>query len=580
MYGTPRIQLAHNRRTSIKATIKRASASARRDMGRLDRELLDQLQDVYRQARDEIEYTIRGYAGSDGSLRLEVLQDLRRQINSRLNDLELARDRMLLNGIDEASRLGVSPYSGATVSGSLNRIADDAARFVQNFVAEDGLQLSDRIWRINRHERDLVAREIESAIIQGHSASQAAQDFIERGLPVPRDVAEKLGIANADRVARISGAGLMAGKGSPYDNAKRLFRTEINRAHGEAYMAGGEEVDGFIGWRFLLSPRHPAPDICDMHASVNRSGLGPGVYPTRESVPWPAHPNTLSYVEIVFEDEISDEDRDGKENRIDWLKKQTGSMQEGVLAGRKKRAALQRGILRENEIATPWNVLKKRYSRRGIDIDQLVVKSDARLPATGEAVGIEKAREEAYRYVVEQGEAKNYEYAVVYDDQGREVLRKTSRSKNSVSFDINEMAMFADRRNSLELVHNHPSSSSLSPPDLRISTLPGIRSIIAVGHDGTIYTSSSITSAKKLTRAINRVRRLVKDEIWPLVNNSKLSPSEANVLDSHLRNTVLDQLEMISYRADNVSGRLKSVLATVGTDWFDETVNNIVTRIR
>jgi hypothetical protein len=88
------------------------------------------------------------------------------------------------------------------------------------------------------------------------------------------------------------------------NNATRLFRTEINRAHGEAYIKGFLSLPDAAGVRFTLSPMHPKPDICDVHAAADLYGLGPGVYPTRETCPWPAHPNTMSYVVGVFKDEV------------------------------------------------------------------------------------------------------------------------------------------------------------------------------------------------------------------------------------------------------------------------------------
>ena len=53
----------------------------------------------------------------------------------------------------------------------------------------------------------------------------------------------------------------------------------------------------------MLSPRHPRVDICDEHAAADLYGLGQGVYPVDEC-PWPAHPNTFSYTEAVYRDEI------------------------------------------------------------------------------------------------------------------------------------------------------------------------------------------------------------------------------------------------------------------------------------
>lgn len=109
---------------------------------------------------------------------------------------------------------------------------------------------------------------------------------------------------------------------------------------------------------------------CDMHAHANLYGLGPGIYPFGKS-PWPAHPNTLSYTVIVFDDEVSDADRAGRETPIDWLGRQSAARQAAVLGSRAKQAALQAGILKANEIRTPWRVLKAAYAKRGVDVAAL-----------------------------------------------------------------------------------------------------------------------------------------------------------------------------------------------------------------
>ncbi|MCW8830556.1 MAG: hypothetical protein OQK32_03440 [Gammaproteobacteria bacterium] len=365
-------KLTENTRTATRARIKRGSALARMQMNRFDRETLEQLDQIYSRAIDELQATIRSYAGIDGNLRLDTLNQLLNQSQQRLGELNAARDALLSNSLGTAASVGVSPFVGEFSDGVLSRIADEAVQFTNNFIGADGLQLSDRIWRVNNHATEMVGNAINNAVIQGHSASQAANDFLRRGEAVPADVAAKMNMANADGVAKRLGRDLMA-SGSPRANAMRLFRTEINRAHGEAYMMTGEDHPEFAGWKFLLSPRHPEADICDMHARANIHGLGPGVYPSRKRCPWPAHPNTLSYTDIVFIDEVTAEDKAGKESRLDWLKKQPPGVQESVLNSRKKRAALQSGILRENEIATPWNVLKKKYQRKGINVDDLQV---------------------------------------------------------------------------------------------------------------------------------------------------------------------------------------------------------------
>ncbi len=363
--------LAANSRTATKAAIKRASARARSDMNRLDRDYLEALDRLYRDAAERIKSIIHGHADGQGMLRLEILQRLQVQIDLRLRDLAAQRNQMLDDGLQAAAGLGVGPFSTAPeLTGLLSGLSDEAVRFVKNFIDKDGLQLSDRLWRLDRGAIDGVRQTVESAIIQGHSASQAANEFLAAGKPVPAGITGKISAANAGAVATSAASALLISDDNPRHHALRLFRTELNRAHGEAYRAAAFEHPDTVGTRFLLSPRHPEPDICDMHARVNRYGLGPGVYPKGKS-PWPAHPNTLSYEEVVFADEVTEEDKAGRTDRITWLKNQAPSIQEAVLGSRKKRAALINGVLRENEIVTPWKILKKRYLRRGIDVNSL-----------------------------------------------------------------------------------------------------------------------------------------------------------------------------------------------------------------
>ncbi|PHS71945.1 MAG: hypothetical protein COB22_05880 [Cycloclasticus sp.] len=354
-------------RLAKQSSIRRASARARRDMDVVDAEARRELKRIYRGAVARLSRDVEAFAAADGNVRLEVLQRLLQQANGGLKKLEDLRDGVLSNGLNAGATVGTQPFiaESAALSASLTNLAQDAVRAARSFIAEDGLQLSDRIWRNDRHARRVVKEAIEQAVIQGHSASQAAREFLARGEAVPGDVLNKLNAAQANKIISDIKQGLINAAGSPMDNALRLFRTEINRAHGLAYQNTAFSHPDVVGTRFLLSPSHPRPDICDMHSKVNRYGLGAGVYPKGKS-PWPAHPNTLSYEETVFIDQISSEDQAGKETRIDWLEKQTAVIQRHVLNGRNKQNALSKGWLKENQIKTPWNILKKNYQRKGL----------------------------------------------------------------------------------------------------------------------------------------------------------------------------------------------------------------------
>lgn len=348
---------------ATQAAIKRATLAAQRDMDKLDAESLAELKRLYQQAAADIKAHIARHAGGDDNLALQELQSLLAQVNARLNTLAQARDALLDGGMAEAAGLGVRPFAAAAgeaalTSGAAMRINQEAVRFVQSFIAEDGLQLSDRIWRLDRHAREAVTGAIEQAVIQGHGAVQAAREFLARGEAVAGEIAAKMNAANAGKIGKAA-ADALTGTGSPMDNAMRLMRTEINRAHGEAYIKGALDRPDAVGVRFLLSPSHPQPDQCDLHATANLYGLGPGVYPSREKCPWPAHPNTLSYVEVVFRDEVSDADKAGKETPMQALDRLTPAQQRGVL-GAHKHEAYKEGKLSQGMIKAPWRAVQKR----------------------------------------------------------------------------------------------------------------------------------------------------------------------------------------------------------------------------
>ncbi|MEO9454323.1 hypothetical protein, partial [Chromobacterium phragmitis] len=211
----------------------------------------------------------------------------------------------LYRRIEQSARLGTGVFAGALPESTLFAVNHSAVAFVRSFTAADGLQLSDRLWRLNRNAAQVLTDHIQFAVINGESAHQAMLRSMGRGEGVPADIANAYNDSRGGNLGRrvrslMTGeADPLSGRGVVYQ-AERVFRTEINRAHGEAYMGAAFQTDGVVGVRFRLSPNHRVRDVCDTHATSDRYGLGPGVYPSREACPWPAHPNTLSYVEVVF----------------------------------------------------------------------------------------------------------------------------------------------------------------------------------------------------------------------------------------------------------------------------------------
>lgn len=311
-----------------RARIRRATLAARRALETLDDVGREELTRIYGQAAAALRDTIARSGDNAGKVTIDALRSVLAQVEGILENVAVTRDGVVTAGIMQAAEIGAA--GAGLESAAAMRVATTAVDFVRHFVAQDGLMLSDRLWRVDRGAREEITRAVESAVVQGHGSAQAAREFLARGQAVPAEIAARLGAADSAALGSTAER-LMKGERSALYQAQRVFRTEINRAHGEAFMAGADQNPDFAGFRFLLSPGHPKPDICDLLASQNLYGLGPGVYPSREKCPWPAHPNTLSYVEVVHKDEVSAEDKAGKELPMAALNRLPREVQDGVL---------------------------------------------------------------------------------------------------------------------------------------------------------------------------------------------------------------------------------------------------------
>lgn len=356
------------------AAIKRATQQARNAMRELDRASVEQLLYIYRRAAEDVRRQIYAAVDAGDAVPLHRLRPLLAAIEEIVERLGVERDALMRAGIGEAAALGVRPFTaqGALAvggsqavleGGTAARISEAAVEFVLRMRQADGLVLSERLWRLNQGAKEALQRAIASAVIRGDSATRAAQDLLLRGQAIPGDMAQLAKGGLAGHMVKLADL-LTSRDGGEVWKAERVFRTEINRAHGEAFMAGAIKTPGFAGFRFLLSPAHPQPDICDLLAAQNIHGLGPGVYPTRELTPWPAHPNTLSFLEIVFADEISDADRAGKETELQALARLAPEIRAGAL-GVTKAQYFDRGLLTKGMLRATLTAVEQRLERQG-----------------------------------------------------------------------------------------------------------------------------------------------------------------------------------------------------------------------
>jgi hypothetical protein len=164
---------------------------------------------------------------------------------------------------------------------------------------EDGLNLSNRIWQLDRYGRDGLNHAINNAIARGDGAwelAQAIEQYLLPGRNCPRWARERLrdltkaDIAAGDRTGLYSGDDCR-GQGVSY-NALRLARTEIQAILNMATVENFRSMPWIEKEQINLSPEHAVLDECD--DIVNGGEGGYGIYPIGD-VYLPVHPHCLCY---------------------------------------------------------------------------------------------------------------------------------------------------------------------------------------------------------------------------------------------------------------------------------------------
>lgn len=186
-------------------------------------------------------------------------------------------------------------------------VFDPQIRILLDAAAEhlygDGLNLSGRIWRLDRETRDGMAQILSQGVANGSSAWDLAgllEVFLGANQDCPRWTSTRLYGLSKKEIAKGDLRGLLSGdacdgRGVSY-NALRLARTEIQKMHALAT----DKVMAISPWvlkeQINLSAGHPEPDICDEVVAGGENGQG--VYP-KGTIELPLHPNCLCYKTAV-----------------------------------------------------------------------------------------------------------------------------------------------------------------------------------------------------------------------------------------------------------------------------------------
>ena len=185
----------------------------------------------------------------------------------------------------------------------LQKLMDAAAEYLYG----DGLNLSGRIWKMDREARDGINAIIMNGVSNGASAWDMAKDleqYLGANEDCPRWTSTRLYGRTKSEIASGDLGGLLSGddcdgSGVSY-KALRLARTELQKIHALATDKAMSMQPWVEMEQCNLSPAHPEPDECDDVVAGGENN--DGVYPVG-TIEYPLHPNCLCYKTAVLMDQ-------------------------------------------------------------------------------------------------------------------------------------------------------------------------------------------------------------------------------------------------------------------------------------
>lgn len=137
--------------------------------------------------------------------------------------------------------------------------------------------------------------------------------------------------------------------------ANRIAQTELHRAYADRQAVEIMEDEDAVFVQIRMSQTHPKKDICDYFASVDRYGLGKGVYP-KHLAPKPGfHPYCRCIVALRLDIDPDTKWRERPESGQAWLRAQGLNEGATVMGSRARRDRVLKG---EDPLAV-WNERSK-----------------------------------------------------------------------------------------------------------------------------------------------------------------------------------------------------------------------------
>lgn len=192
----------------------------------------------------------------------------------------------------------------------LGQAGADLVDDTRSWVDDNGHRLSDRLWLARQYDRQQIDNILRDAVVRGRDPIQVARDLEDYLTPenqlirnpetgrlsrkAKRDAAGNVMRDAEGRIILDQPKGVLTRTprgGAGNYAARRLARTEMTRAFGQATLQAAELNPMVEGIKWSLSGSHTESDVCNDNAGRSSRGMDRGEYRLSEVPRYPGHPN-------------------------------------------------------------------------------------------------------------------------------------------------------------------------------------------------------------------------------------------------------------------------------------------------
>lgn len=295
--------------------------------------LIKQIYDKYVQEAARIGADITSFDASN-PLAFDDYPLTRKRIEALQKHMASDIEAVVFNGIDEqwaladgkTSALIATAFAGLSAEELEERKAKyltnrDDAREAFKTRKENGINISDRVWRYTDQFKEEIEMGIDLGLRDGKSADALSRDlrkYLNNPNMLFRRVRDEHGVLHLSKRAKAYHPGQGVYRSS-YKNARRLAATETNIAYRTADHDRVQDLDFVVGIRVNLSNNHtlngePFTDICDELSAPfgSKATKGKGCYPKDfKFTGW--HPLCRCFITTILKTE---EEMDADDERI------------------------------------------------------------------------------------------------------------------------------------------------------------------------------------------------------------------------------------------------------------------------